>query len=58
MRLQVGKYGIQKRKKYSCCAQNKTNWWLLVRSGSEETVDTVVAVSVAKKQQHTEAENR
>merc|ERR1719430_1869715 len=28
------------------------------RSGSEETVDTVVAVSSAKKQQHTEAENR
>merc|ERR1719370_1570558 len=28
------------------------------RSGSEETVDTVVAVSTAKKQQHTEAENR
>merc|ERR1719323_370927 len=27
------------------------------RSGSEETVDTVVAVSSAKKQQHTEAEN-
>merc|ERR1719260_564375 len=27
------------------------------RSGSEETVDTVVAVSSAKKQ-HTEAENR
>merc|ERR1719273_2973573 len=26
------------------------------RSGSEETVDTVVAVSSAKKQQHTEAE--
>merc|ERR1719201_367926 len=28
------------------------------RSGSEETVDTVVAVSSAKKQQHTEAEQR
>ena len=31
---------------------------LPLRSGSEETVDTVVAVSSAKKQENREAENR
>ena len=39
-------------------ARNKYILRSLVRSGSEETVDTVVAVSSAKKQQHTEAEQR
>ena len=47
----------KKREKYRhVCGTNTIV--VVVRSGSEETVDTVVAVSSAKKQQHTEAENR
>ena len=51
-------YRSENTENCSSCAWNKYNWLLLVRSGSEETVDTVVAVSSAKKQENREAENR
>ena len=58
MCLQVRICEFKKRSKRNKNLVEQKQTLLPLRSGSEETVDTVVAVSSTKKQQHTEAEQR
>ena len=58
MCLQVRICEFKKRSKRNKNLVEQKQTLLPLRSGSEETVDTVVAVSSAKRQENREAENR